>query len=208
MEYKMNNQTLINALVKAQEKIDHVVNDAKNPYFKSNYASLKNVLDAVKKPLNDEGIYLQQISHHSDTGVIVETIFLGHGGAVSSGQVYIPAQKNDPQAFGSALSYAKRYSVQMACGIASADEDDDAEKAMRRNVKYTFANAEGEILAEATDPTKYLNLLSKHLPSENPDTDQINLYEVNKKNIKEAKKDTRVKKFIESYDRLIEVYEQ
>ena len=44
----MNNQTLINALVKAQEKIDHVVNDAKNPYFKSNYATLESVIEAVK----------------------------------------------------------------------------------------------------------------------------------------------------------------
>jgi len=204
----MNNQTLITALVKAQEKIDHVVNDAKNPFFKSSYASLKQVLDTIKKPLNDEGIYLQQISHLSENGVSIETVFMGHGASITSGQVYIPASKNDPQAFGSALSYAKRYSLQMACGIATADEDDDAEKAMRRQVKYAFANAEGETLFEDTDPTKFLSSIGKVLPSENPDTDSIGLYEVNKTIIKQAKADTRVKKFIEGYERLIAVYEQ
>ncbi len=134
MENKMKStDTLINALVKAQQEIDHVVQDANNPFFKSDYASLKEVIDSVKKPLNDNGILLQQVSHDCDSGVCVETIFYGHGGTLSSGRVTIPATKQDSQAYGSAYSYAKRYSLLMACGVATKKEDDDAEKAMQRN---------------------------------------------------------------------------
>jgi hypothetical protein len=134
MENKMKStDTLINALVKAQQEIDHVVQDANNPFFKSDYATLKEVIDSVKKPLNDNGILLQQVAHDCDVGVCIETIFYGHGGTLSSGRVTIPAAKQDPQAYGSALSYAKRYSLLMACGVATRQEDDDAEKAMQRN---------------------------------------------------------------------------
>ena len=108
------NETLISALVRAQQQIDHVVKDEENPFFKSGYATLKNVFDTVKPALNAEGIYIQQISHESENGMCVETVFMGYGGSVSSGKVFIPAPKNDPQAFGSALSYCKRYSLMMA----------------------------------------------------------------------------------------------
>lgn len=134
MENKMKStDTLINALVKAQQEIDHVVQDANNPFFKSDYASLKEVIDSVKKPLNSNGILLQQVAHDCDNGVCVETVFHGHGGKLSTGKVTIPAAKQDPQAYGSALSYAKRYSLLMACGVATRKEDDDAEAAMQRN---------------------------------------------------------------------------
>jgi len=125
--------TLINALVKAQQEIDHVVQDANNPFFKSDYASLKEVIDSVKKPLNSNGILLQQVAHDCENGVCVETVFHGHGGILSTGKVTIPAAKQDPQAYGSALSYAKRYSLLMACGVATKKEDDDAEAAMQRS---------------------------------------------------------------------------
>lgn len=205
MEYKMKNQALINAMIKATENLNHIVNDSSNPFFKSNYASLKQVLDTVKQPYADQGIHIQQISHESDTGAVVETVFFGHGGELSTGRVHMPSPKTDPQAFGSALSYAKRYSLQMACGLATVEEDDDAEKA---TVTFHFKDVEGKVLIEERDPTKYLTALGKYLPAENPDTDAKNLYEINVKEIQKAKKLTRVVKFQEGYNRLIEVYEQ
>lgn len=205
MEYKMNNQALINAMIKATENLNHIVNDSANPFFKSKYASLKQVLDTVKEPYAQQGIHIQQISHESDTGAVVETVFFGHGGELSTGKVHMPSPKTDPQAFGSALSYAKRYSLQMACGLATVEEDDDAEKA---TVTFTFKDVEGKVLVEERDTIKYIQALSKHLPSENPDTDAKNLYETNAKAIHEAKKLTKVVKFQEAYQRLVEVYEQ
>ena len=126
---------LIDALIKAQQEINHVVQDAKNPFFNSDYATLKEVFDTVKKPYNDNGIYIQQVSIESEAGVGVETVFYGHGDSMRTGVVPVPAAKHDPQAYGSALSYAKRYSLLMACGIATRKEDDDAEAAMLRNKK-------------------------------------------------------------------------
>ena len=129
MENKMNNTNLVSALIKAQSEIEHAVKDATNPFFKSGYATLEAVIDAVKKPLNTNGIYFQQVSSNDAHGIGIETIFYGHGSEIKTGIVYVPAVKTDPQAFGSCLSYAKRYSLQMACGIAS--QDDDANEAMK-----------------------------------------------------------------------------
>ena len=93
----------------------------------------------------------------------------------------------------------------MACGLATVEEDDDAEKA---TTTFYFKDVEGKILIEERDPTKYITALGKYLPAENPDTDAKNLYEINAKEIYKAKELTKVLKYQEGYDRLIEVYEQ
>lgn len=132
------NDYLINALVKAQSEIGNVKKDAENPYFKSGYATLESVIEAVKKPLNDNGIYFQQVAHDKEGAIGVETILHGHGSSLGSGVVFIPATKNDPHAFGSALSYAKRYSLMMACGLGS--QDDDGNKAVESMQKSKSAS--------------------------------------------------------------------
>lgn len=156
-------ETLINALVKAQQKVNDAVQDSSNPFFKSDYASLKSVLETVKPVFNEEGIYIQQVAHENESGVSVETIFMGHGGSVSSGRVPMPAPKNDPQGFGSALSYAKRYSLQMACGIATQKEDDDAEKAMKDVRGFAFKGIKGNDISYSVNATLYLKELRKML---------------------------------------------
>ena len=115
---------LIDALIRAQSSIKHATKDGINPYFKSGYATLEQVITAVKKPLNDNGIYFQQESHENEVGACVETTFWGHGANLSTGKVTIPADRKDAQAFGSALTYAKRYSLSMACGIGHQADDD------------------------------------------------------------------------------------
>jgi len=115
---------LIDALIRAQSSIKHATKDGTNPYFKSGYATLEQVITAVKKPLNDNGIYFQQESHENEVGACVETTFWGHGANLPTGKVTIPADRNDAQAFGSALTYAKRYSLSMACGIGHQADDD------------------------------------------------------------------------------------
>lgn len=159
----MKTDTLINALVKAQQEINHVVQDAENPFFKSDFATLKQVFDTVKKPMNDNGIYIQQVVKPMDGGVMVETIFYGHGGEVSSGDLPVPAIKHDPQAYGSSLSYAKRYSLLLACGIATKKEDDDGERATDRTPYILLSQDKKEPLAETTSPMVFLDNCRKYL---------------------------------------------
>ena len=212
----MKTDTLINALVKAQQQIDHIVQDAKNPFFKSDYATLKAVFDSVKKPLNDNGIYIQQVSHECGDGVVVETVFMGHGGSVSSGKVHIPAAKHDPQAYGSALSYAKRYSLLMACGIATVNEDDDAESAMRRNApsKKTTAKVKYKLLADsankapiatALDETGLLNAC-RRLMSDPQKEEHQKLFVLNREIIADAMASSEGET-LDAFEKLVTLYE-
>lgn len=119
------------AFVKAQQAFGPALKEKTNPAFKSKYADLQTCIAAVIDALNNNGIALVQQTHEDATGVTVETVFLHETGEMlSSGRLHVPAAKQDPQGYGSALSYARRYSLMAACGIAP--EDDDGEAASRR----------------------------------------------------------------------------
>ena len=124
----MAEKTLVDALVKAQSEMGHAVFDQVNPQFHSKFASLKSVIDAVKPALNKNGIAFIQRSIPMENGISIETVLYGHGEEITTGAVPVPAQKITAQGYGSAMTYAKRYSLAMACGVA-ADEDDDGEAA-------------------------------------------------------------------------------
>ena len=124
--------TLIDALVKAQSEMSHAAFDQTNPHFKSKFASLKSVIDAVKPALNANGIAFVQKSVPMEHGIAVETVFYGHGEELATGPVPVPVDRENAQGFGSALTYAKRYSLAMACGVA-ADQDDDGNAATKNS---------------------------------------------------------------------------
>ena len=115
---------LIESLVKAQSEMTHAAFDQTNPHFKSKFASLKSAIDSVKPGLNANGIFFMQISHPMDNGVGVETVFMKGDEKLSSVVIVVPVDKLNAQGLGSSMTYAKRYSLALACGI-SADEDDD-----------------------------------------------------------------------------------
>lgn len=115
------------ALVKAQKAFGPALKTNTNPHFKSKYADLSACVEAVIDALNDNGIALIQQTHEDDKGVTVETVFLHESGEIlSSGKLHVPASKQDPQGYGSALTYARRYSLMAACGIAPEDDDGNA----------------------------------------------------------------------------------
>jgi len=141
---KPNNE-LINALIKAFTNMNNASKNKTNTFHGNSYATLESCLEAVKQPLLDEGIMFLQRFEENDKGVCVETIFYGHSSELSSGKMFVPADKNNAQGFGSAMTYARRYSLVTACGIGagikveenatveSTGADDDGEKAMQRN---------------------------------------------------------------------------
>ena len=128
------------ALVKAQKGFAPALKTSTNPHFKSKYADLSACVEAVIDSLNNAGIALVQKQHHSDNGVAIETIFVHESGEVlSAGILSVPAAKQDPQGYGSALTYARRYSLMAACGIAPEDDDGNAAKAPPKTALMTEA---------------------------------------------------------------------
>ncbi len=115
------------ALVKAQRAFGPALKTSSNPHFKSRYADLAACVEAVMDGLNANGIALVQQTHECETGVIVETVFVHESGETfSAGKLHVPAVKHDAQGYGSALTYARRYSLMAACGIAPEDDDGNA----------------------------------------------------------------------------------
>ena len=124
------------ALVKAQKAFGPALKSSTNPHFKSRYADLAACVEAVIAGLNDNGIALIQKCYDCANGVMVETMFVHESGEMlECGILHVPASKQDPQGYGSALTYARRYSLMAACGIAP--EDDDGNAASRKVEKPT-----------------------------------------------------------------------
>lgn len=129
-------KNIASAFVKAQKAFGPALKTNTNPHFKSKYADLSACVEAVIDALNNEGIALLQQTHEDATGVTVETMFLHESGeSLTSGKLHVPASKQDPQGYGSALTYARRYSLMAACGIAP--EDDDGNAASRKQLDAT-----------------------------------------------------------------------
>lgn len=118
---------IASALVKAQKAFGPALKTGTNPHFKSRYADLAACVEAVIGGLNDNGIALIQRNYLDDAGVTVETVFVHESGEMlECGKLHVPAAKHDPQGYGSALTYARRYSLMAACGIAPEDDDGNA----------------------------------------------------------------------------------
>lgn len=130
------------ALVAAQRNFAPALKSATNPHFKSKYADLAACVEAVIDALNSAGIALVQKQHPNEHGVSVETVFVHESGEMlSAGILSVPAAKQDPQGYGSALTYARRYSLMAACGIAPEDDDGNAAKAPTKHVAAGMAES-------------------------------------------------------------------
>jgi hypothetical protein len=142
---------IASALVKAQKAFGPALKTSTNPAFRSKYAKLENCIEAVIDALNDNGIMLMQPTHLCEDGVIVETMFLHESGEqISNGKLHVPATKHDAQGYGSALTYARRYSLLAACGIAA--EDDDGEAASKPKAAPAKPVAQAAAPAKASPP--------------------------------------------------------
>lgn len=119
------------ALVKAQQGLGHAIKSSTNPHFKSKYADLASVIDAVKGPLNDNGIAFSQASVvRENLEVVLVTTLLHTSGEFLQSEYPLRPSQPTPQGFGSALTYARRYCLASIVGIAS-EEDDDGNEASK-----------------------------------------------------------------------------
>lgn len=126
-------KNIASALVKAQRQFGPALKTSTNPHFRSKYADLSACIEAVIDALNDNGIFLLQKNYDCSNGIMCETVFVHESGEMlECGIVHFPAVKQDPQGYASALTYARRYSLMAACGIAP--EDDDGNMGSRKNI--------------------------------------------------------------------------
>jgi hypothetical protein len=115
------------ALLAAQKAITFASKDASNPFFKSKYADLPTVIDAVKPALNDAGIVFIQSATPSDSGTLsLVTRLIHESGEWIEDTAIAPLQKNDPQGYGSAITYLRRYSLAAITGLYQDDDDGQA----------------------------------------------------------------------------------
>lgn len=136
--------TIAKALATAQSEMGTATKDAKNPFFKSSYADLNAIREAVLPVLNKHKISVLQPTIEVDGQSFVETVLLHESGEfISSITAIIAAKANDAQSTGSGISYARRYGLQSFLCVGA--EDDDGEKAMGRNTKAPYV---------ASTPTK------------------------------------------------------
>jgi hypothetical protein len=115
------------ALSKAQGEIKGALKDQANPYFKSRYADLGSVVEAIKAPLSKNGLSYTQLTEPSERDEVrVETVIMHSSGEWISSVLALPVSKVDAQGFGSALTYARRYGLSAAFGVAPEDDDGNA----------------------------------------------------------------------------------
>lgn len=165
---------LASALSKAQGMIKGAIEDSTNPHFKSKYASLQSYVDAAREPLAKNGLSITQLltdnACESINMLTIETVLMHSSGQWISSVFSVPVSKNDAQGFGSACTYARRYSYAAIIGIAPMDDDGQAavttaptsvksekQKALPINVVKTIESAQSvdELLGKASEMKDY-----------------------------------------------------
>ena len=121
----MSNTSLLSVLPVALADLGSATKNSKNPHFRSNYADLASTIAALE-PLKGHGVWFKQKTLDAENGVAVETFYIGCGETISAGVLFVPATKRDAQGYGSALTYARRYGLQTAFGLATEDDDGNA----------------------------------------------------------------------------------
>ena len=145
-------KNIASALVKAQKAFGPALKTSTNPHFRSKYADLSACVEAVIDALNNNGIFLLQKNYDCADGIMCETVFVHESGEMlECGIVHFPAVKKDPQGYASALTYARRYSLMAACGIAP--EDDDGNRSSRPEKTIVDSNAMADHLTAIFDAT-------------------------------------------------------
>lgn len=164
------------AFVKAKRAFGPALKDKNNPAFRSKYADLGACIEAVDSALLENGIALIQETSEDLTGVTIETVLLHESGEmIRGGKLHVPAAKQDPQGYGSALTYARRYSLMATCGIAPEDDDGNAATQAMRQRGPALPEAEIErmldgianakTVADAKSATEAAHEIAAHDPA-------------------------------------------
>lgn len=145
------------ALSKAQLELSNPKKTSANPFFKSKYADLSEVINASKTVLAEHGLSVMQFLSYNDM-VHVETMMLHSTGEWISETLSLPIAKHDAQSIGSTCTYARRYSWAAICGLAQ--EDDDANAAVGHKLEGQKPQFQQPAQKQAKQGVNYLSILN------------------------------------------------
>ena len=114
------------ALSKAQRVIKGAVKDSTNPFYKSSYADLASVQDAIRDPLADNELAVVQGASSEGARVTVTTMLAHSSGEWFSSALSATAKDESPQSLGSCVSYLRRYGISSLIGVAQIDDDSES----------------------------------------------------------------------------------
>lgn len=136
-------------------EVGKIAKDANNPFFKSKYASLSSILDAIAEPLAKNKLSINQFPLGSN-GMV--TILAHQSGEYMMSTFYMTPKDNSPQSYGSVITYQRRYALGAILGL-NIDEDDDGNKASfkaatKENVKSTMKSKPVEVKGKVEQGVK------------------------------------------------------
>jgi len=137
-------QDLASAMLKVQADISPAIKDGENPFAKNRYATLNSVVTASREALIKHGIWLVQYPVPVETGHLglVTKLIHAESGQWQSSLLVMPLPKSDPQGYGSALTYSRRYALASLVGLVVEDDDGEAAcgQSKRKNRKVKDIN--------------------------------------------------------------------
>ncbi len=148
MQFDGDRVTFAKAFIQAQGKMEAITKASENPAFKSKYADLSAVLEAIVPALNKAGIAVLQSPAFDGEMVTVTTILIHESGASVTSDLKLRPSKLDPQGIGSATTYGRRYSLLALAGVAPEDDDGNAASGPRQPTNEPKAAPKPPTLAE------------------------------------------------------------
>lgn len=146
MEKSESIAKLADALCKFQSQVDSIGKDGKNPFFKSKYATLDNIIKTVRGPMVKHGLSFSQMP--SEENCLV-TVLMHSSGEYMASTVKMTPKDNTPQGQGSAITYMRRYALSALLGIAT-DEDDDGNAASKKREVYDNSPVPDDVVPVVT----------------------------------------------------------
>ncbi len=147
-------QHVIAALVQAQAEMKNPRFDTTNPHFRTRYASLAAVRDAVTPALARQGLVVTQLLSAQDGGIVCETILWHTSGQYLGATLRLPVGKADAQGYGAASTYARRYGLMALCNVVGDEDDDGASLARGPQAPAAGTDAGPPPPAAPVDPTQ------------------------------------------------------
>jgi hypothetical protein len=160
-------KNLTAALIQFQKNVPTIVKDKSNPFFKSKYSDLASVINGVSETLSRCELAVFHRTRIQDGRNVLVTVLAHSSGEMIESELFIPEQQ-DPQKLGSLFTYLKRYSYVAILGIASEDEDDDANRASNKHQdqpqstqQRTQSSSQGDGPKPSAKQLSYIKMLAE-----------------------------------------------